>query len=555
MGALTDFARGGRARTPRRAPVVSVPYGPQQPVVPGGSHGRSVLSAGETAFTRLLQALRSNAPGGWSDDRYEQTQRHFTGITYVAIHRLSMQMSRAEFQVYRSDDAHPDGKRPVTRKDPPTSRRYAELNVRPWDLVELLKKPNNQDTFGRLMYRWTQQKLLTGSALTWMVPNRLQHPYELYSIPTALAIPQPAVNPEYPQGFYRIQPVYPYGPFSSFPAPASSVGAPIGGQWMMRMFYPHPLLRYEGYSPQTGMRLHIDSIEMIDRARHYMMRRGIYPSAVLNGTDAEGAAELDDTQIEQLRAMFEAEHMGPENMGRLFVAYAGWKLEQWGQAPADMAFEGGWEQLMGFILGGGFGISSPAAGMVETSSYQTLFATMKQLHLTTLEPEAEDIGATLTRTLGPFFGDDLIVQVRCPRIDDHELKFSKLGLAMQGKCMTKNELRHELDLPMTHEPWGADIAGEPPQQQGAPGMPGIPGAGGPPQGAEVMTPADAEGQGDDADPLAALLAVSDEPAGPDAGALAEGSLGPQPGTVQAKRLGQFWKHLRRPSGANGNGRH
>src|SRR5260370_35899679 len=107
---------------------------------------------------------------------------------------------------------------------------------------------------------------LMGKALTWMVPNKLKTPMELYSIPTAIAIPQPAINPDFPDGYYRIQPIYPYGPFSSYPTPATAVGAPIPAQWMLRVKYPHPLLRYDGYSPMTVLRLQQDEIESIDRS-------------------------------------------------------------------------------------------------------------------------------------------------------------------------------------------------------------------------------------------------------------------------------------------------
>ena len=502
-----------------------------------GSAQRSVLHSNEASFIRLLQAMRSDAPGGWSEDRWEQTSKHFYGITYVAIHRLAMQMSRAEFQVFREDPDHPDGKRPVTRRD------------EAWELVQLLRRPNRQDSFGKLMYRWTQQKLLTGSALTWQVPNMFGKPYELYSIPTCLAIPQSTAHPQYPHGYFRIQPVYPYGPFSSYPTPNTAVGAIIPAQWMMKFHYPHPFLRYEGYAPTTGIRSHIDAIEMIDKARHTMMRRGIHPSAVLNSTEAEGTEELNDETIDRIRAMFEEDHVGPDNFGRLLVAYAGWKLEQWGNTPDSMLFEQGWDQLSSFILGGGFGITKPAAGMVEDSSYQTLFATMKQLHLITLEPECQDIGSELTRTLGPHWGDDVIVDVRLPRIDDHEVKFMGLDKALQGKCITKNELRKELGFPLTQEECGEEIAGtEKGQEQ--PGMPGAPGA----PGAEQPQPG-----GGGEDPLAAIMGElggeDEEAPREDAGSLSEGALGPRPGTVKALR--QYLGDLHRPRrpALNGNGRH
>jgi phage portal protein BeeE len=423
-------------------------------VVPGGTHGRS-LTATDVSFIRLLQAMRSMAPGGWSDDRWEQT-KHWTGVTYVAGHRICTQWQQAEFQVFKKDQRHPDGKRPV---------REGEEG---WDLVKLLEKPNKQDSFGRWMYRLGQQKYLTGTALTWMVPNVLGTPMELYCIPTAVAIPQPAINPDYPDGYYRIQPVYPYGPFSSYPTPTTAVGAPIPAQWMMRIQFPHPLLRYDGYTPLTGMRLHIDEIEMVDRARHYMMRRGINPSAVLNMEEMEGLQNLPEAELERIRADFEASHMGPENSGQLFVSYPGAKLEPWGAAPIDMAFQDGWSQLTDFVLGGGFGITKGAAGLTEgISSYAALFSMIKQLHLMTLKPDLDDVGSSITTNIAPFFGEGLYVDVRCPRIDDHDIKLTKLDKAMQGKVITKNELRKELDLPLTNEPWGEELVGM--EGMGSPG--------------------------------------------------------------------------------------
>lgn len=436
-------------------------------VVPGGSYGRSALSS-DAATKRLLQAMRSNAPGGWSDDRMIETKR-FDGIAYVAIHSVCRQMSQAKFQVFVKQDNHPDGKVAVTKHTPPSRGK----NVRPYDLVELLEKPNTQDSFGKMMYRWGQQMRLTGSALTWMVPNMLGVPMELYPIPTAIAIPQPTINPDYPDGFWRIQPVYPYGPFSTFPTPSSAVGAPIPAQWMMRFLYPHPLLRYDGFSPMTGMRLHLDEVEMMDRARHYAMRRTINPSAVLNFDELENAQPLPEPEIERIKAEFENEWEGPENAGKIYIATPGAKLERWDSNLRDMEYQAGWDQLVSFCMGG-FGITKPAAGMVEGGSYATLFATLKQLHMLTIQPDCDDIASDITRTLAPHFGDNLVVEIKCNRIDDQDLRNAGIQVAMAARAITKNEVRHllkELGLNVTHMPWGNDVAGvdpQPPESQAQP---------------------------------------------------------------------------------------
>lgn len=439
------------------------PYGSPAPT-PGGTYARSIAASGEASFKRLLQAMRSMAPGGWSDDRWSQTNA-YTGMAYVAIHGKCRIKSQAEFQVFKKDPANPDGKRPI-REDEPG-----------YELVKLLERPNPQDSFGDLMFRWGQQTDLTGMALTWMVPNKLGTPMELYPIPTAIAIPQPAVNPDYPDGYWRIQPVYPYGPFSTYPTPSSAVGAAIPAQWMLRFLEPHPMLRYDGYSPMSGMRLHIDEINMMDRSRHYSMRRATNPSAVLDLSGMDDAQPLNDDAIDRMLAEFANTMQGPENAGSLLIPPPGGKIEPWGAAPVDMDYQSGWDQLASFILGG-FGITKPAAGMVEDSSYASLYATLKQLHLVTLQPECDVIAAQLTRHLAPFFGDDLIVEIRCKRVDDHDVKANKLGQLIQAKAITKNELRKELDMPLTEEEWGEEIAGTEKQEGGMPGMPGMPAPGG-----------------------------------------------------------------------------
>lgn len=455
MGFISDMAGAGRkdgratwnevfGRTDKERPSQRRP-------------ARSFNNTSAAAYMKLLEAMRSQAPGGWSDNRWEQS-KHFYGPVYVAVDRKCRQLSQAEFQVFQRDPTHPDGKRPVTENDPPQGGR----DCKPYDLVTLLEKPNPQDGFGKMMWRWGQQLNLTGMALTWMVPNVYGVPVEIYPIPTAIAIPQTVINEEYPKGYYRIQPIYPYGPFSSYPTPSTAVGAPIPAQWMLKFLWPHPLLRYEGYSPLTGCQLHIDEQEMIDQSRHYKMQRGSNPDAVLNATEGESAPPLDETEVNRIHSEWENDHSGPANHGKLIVGTPGYNLESWGgPSPREMDYIQSWDQLSSFILGGAFGITKPAAGMIEDVNYAGLYATLKQLNLLTLQPECDDIASELTRHLAPFFGDNLIVEIRTKRIDDHDIRERWLRLLMDGKAITKNQLLQECEMPTTEAPWGNDIAGDP----------------------------------------------------------------------------------------------
>lgn len=499
----------------------------------------SASSVHSAAFKRLLEAMRTAAPGGWSDDRYEQS-RHYTGAVYTAVNCLMRQMAQAEFQVFQRDPNSAEGKVPVEFNHP---------------LVRLLEKPNKQDSFGQWIGRCSQQLDLTGSALTWMVPNVLGQPYELYCIPTAIAVPQPSINLDFPEGYYRIQPLYPYGPFSSYPTPNSAVGAAVPAQWMLRFMYPHPFLRYEGYSPLTGMRLEIDQLEQMNRSRWYKMKRSINPSAVLNMTEIDGlAAGLPPEEIDRIHAEWE-EFQGSENAGKLVVGFPGSQLEEFGASVKDMDYPQGWEQMMSFILGGGFGITKPAAGMIEDASYSNLYATLKQLHLLTLQPRCDMIASDITRHVGPHFGGDLIVEIRCRKIDDHDVTFQKANMIPGWRGLPASVIKYLMrmvDLPIDEQM--VEELSQPEQQQGMPGIEGaVPGM---EPGQETMDP-DSIDPGrlqDQGEELLNQLGgpeqeEEDEIEGsrPTPGNLSAGSLGPRMKSLRSipKNNGKFSKNGRK----------
>lgn len=431
---------------------------PARPDSRGGSYSRSITS--DASYARLLKAMQTAAPGGWTDDRYQETA-HYTGPVYTGIARPALQLMKAEFMVFKKDPSVPDGKRAVQPDDPPEGDR----KCRPYDLVKLLQRPNPKEWFGQLCYRMYQQLHLTGSALNWMVPNVFEVPFQLYNLPTAICVPQAVVSADYPHGYYRIMPIYPYGPFSTWPTPQTSVGAPVPAQWMMRVQYPHPLIQYEGYSPLTAGRQYIDQVEMIDQSRFYAMKGAINPSAVLNFDGVESEQPLLEQEIERIKSDFEAAHQGPTNQGNLFVSAMGGRLDPWGAKPNEMDYTAGWSQEMDYILGGIFGITKPAAGMVEDASYATLFATLKQLHLLQLDPVCTMFGMGFTIWLAPFFGEDLFVEVRLPRIDDHDVMMAKVNALVGAQAITKGEMRRELDMPLFGDERDQETAGTPSMQE------------------------------------------------------------------------------------------
>lgn len=546
MGFLSDIAASAKAKAvPQTGNLWNRVFGTAKET--GGMGGRPAsdpngggltrsLSATQQGFKHFLTALRSMAPGGWTDDRWTQANSQH-GATQIAVRAIGTRLQQAEFQVSHRDPSAPDGKRPVLEGDPPEGERV----VKPYDLVKLLQSPNPHDYFGKLMYRWIQQKVLTGTAITMMVPNQLSVPMELYCLETAVAVPMPVMTADFPQGAYRVQPVYPYGPFTSYPLPNAAVGALVDARWTFKFTYPHPLYRYEGYSPQTGMRLELDVLEAINRSRWYKMRRGSNPDAVLNMEKADAGAPTTEEEILRLQAQYEAAMQGPENHGKLLIPPTGTTLEQFGTSPKDMDYQTGWAQMLDFVMGG-FGVPKAAAGMTDDTNYSQLYASLRQLDLITLGPEVADVAAVLTRSLAPFFGDDLIVEIRCPKIDDHEITFKKVGEVSALKGMPESVIRFAftlMDLPQD-ETVIKDLAGAKEQAGPEGALEAVPGnAPELTESAESVNEETGEPvkpEGERAEPLEVTRSR------PDPGSLSEGSLGPR-GPV-GKSLARRIKHLR-----------
>lgn len=181
---------------------------------------------------------------GLKQEKTQSQEINFSCYTYT--YQMSQLLSKAKFTVFDRN----------------------KYNKNTWDLCNLLENPNSEDTFGDLMYHWNTQMDLTGIGLTWMVPNRFNIPTKLYPIPTAVAVPHPAVA-DYPNGYYRMQHLIPYKPFKTHPLNEHFPVAIFPAERMMRMKCPHPspLLKYNGYSPQTAMKLYLDEIKQTEQSK------------------------------------------------------------------------------------------------------------------------------------------------------------------------------------------------------------------------------------------------------------------------------------------------
>lgn len=304
--------------------------------------------------------------------------------------------------------------------------------------------------------------------------GELEAPSEMYVIPTATCLPWPP-SPVYPHGSYLIQPFYPHGMFSTIPSYQSAAGARIPGEQIIRIKNQHPFLRYDGYAVLTAMSRQVDTIEGIDLARWAVQQSGVDPTIAIEW-DPE-LVNPQTTDLARLRQQMEAVYAGPKNAGKIMFSPFGGKVTKLSTSPSEMAWTEGFDQLLSFILAA-FGTPKSVAGMSDDTSYATLFASLKQYYILSLCPLLRKISGKITKhVLREFFGDLLYLTLTPERIDDRDLLEKQLSLDLQAGIRRKNEWRKLRDLPP------------------------IPG----PEGEEWVTAGGKGGEGEQGNPLAAMI--------------------------------------------------
>lgn len=413
-------------------------------------------SWGSTGMGAMLSGMRSGAPGGWSDNRYEQA-RHFTGIAYTAIRARADVLASAEAHITMPHEVRREKNQgPRLRKSAGTSApQHAEGRVAvgaDHPLAALLEDPNPQDTKEDLFYEIELQRCLTSKALLWQVPNDFKLPRELYVIPTPLAMPMPR-SAQYPSGAWRITPLSAQGPFASLPGMVSS-GAVIPAEQITQLGFKHPLYRFDHYAPLTAGAIQMDILEQVDRSRWSAMAQGVTPSSTLKVDPIKGA-DIKQADLARLQARFDEKYAGSGNFGKLTVLPPGTELAPYSSTPAEMAFGEGWTQMAEFVLAL-FGVPKAVIGWMENYSYAGLYAAIKAFLLLTMRPEARHLSAHLTKFLGWQFDRRLKVSLELPAMDDPQLLEVQLANDLRARSRTRDEWRALRHLPPVGPERGGD---------------------------------------------------------------------------------------------------
>lgn len=475
------------------------------------------------ARTALLETFRRGVPGYPTDNRQLQSEK-FGGYVYLAIMPLMRSVRAADVRalVRKPNNGRKTfGPGSVVAKS--TSASYgasAREDFRPLDgdhpVCRIIDRPQGKDgpeTIGDVLEYASLQGRLTGARILWGPPSDQYlsrgdwRPVQVYALPTALCVPQTmGGSAEYPNGMYRIMPYYatPTGSAGWFPGRSGGIaGTTLDGREIYRSLYKHPLVRWDGWSPQTACRFALDVAEAVDESRWAAMQHGTTPDMIVlaNGMEAPTITALE----EQLRQR----HGGSKNARKVMVmstASPEGKIDV--KTPfisgRDMDYVGSWDQVVATVLAA-FGTPKTVAMLGESEAYATWYAARRQFQDATVVPECRELSDLLTRTLGEPWADEpgqIRVEVIPQPVENEESERDTLGHELDAGVITVNEYRQKRnmkpvpggDVPLSvwlkqvdakvnpPEPVPPDLAGKPGKDGAPPPNKGKgPTAGAPPQ--------------------------------------------------------------------------
>lgn len=513
----------------------------------------------------LLDVMQRGVPGYPTDDRYLQSQK-FTGLVYTAVRPLMRAVRKADVvalkRVKKRRGRVTFGPGNVVAKSMSAgygkSQRddYVPLDA-DHPVARILDRPqqrDGQESIGDILEYATMQAALTGVSPLWCVPSKRYlaggeyRPVQLYALPTALCVPQPAASEIYPAGSYRVQQMYPAGGVGYYGGRAGGIaGTILDGREVKRRLYKHPLYRWDGYSPLTACAFLLDIAEAIDQSRWAAMQHGTTPDMIFT------AVGMDAPAIDKFEEQFKQRNGGSRNARKIVTVstpHPEGKLDVKTPfiAAREMDYVQSWEQASKAVFAI-FGI--PDALVYGGAGYAEFYAAEKFYHKNAVRPECDDLGEFLTRAVAAPWDEEageLCIEVQPQEPENEEVAVISAKDRVQLGIVTVNESRTTQNLPPLP---GGDVplsvytakagitAGTSPDPNAAPppGKAGKPGD--TPTGGAPPRPDNDEAEGS-RPPLAKAMSSLDLSAGGALVAPATVGVGRKLGRRKSRRLAMRW---------------
>lgn len=365
-------------------------------------------------------------PGFNLSNHYRETENN-RGWVYVAVHTAAKMVSSATITVY-------DPKRSIQKAfapDAPTKQESPDPNHH---IAKLLKRPNTMVSGSMFLYQVSQQIRLTGCCLIWEEVNAFGIPVRLWVIPRAWCTFQPA-NPQYPEGYYRVQPVSGAVNSNYFSVP-NMAGFFLDARLVIRVYWPSPMYPGESVSPLSACSMIIDIADEQDTATFSAYQNAPSPTLHIN---IDGSVAMTPEQRDMLQQQLAMRNAGSINSGRPLVTQnaevspLGVPLSELNQVEARNNSR---ENIFGVQQ-----ITQGAAGVTEQATYASFVASIKQTTELSVQPELDLIASVLTHRWQKIYGDDFRIQMDAKNCDDPQVTLAQTQAKIQSGVYTDNEIR------------------------------------------------------------------------------------------------------------------
>ena len=303
-------------------------------------------------------------------------------------------------------------------------------------LVQRLQRPNQDDTWGELIYETIMYWYLTAEFYWWLIPMRggFSVPAEIHVVPTDW------VERVYSRSGTLI--TYKIHPKTARPWD-------IPPEEMVSQKFKSPLSKLNGWGVLDAIPRWINNTEFIEFSRSQSFKKGINPSWLIKLSESYGTP--DEGDIARLKAKFMARAAGLGKIEEPLVVPPNIDLQPANQTPKDLAYEKSSPEMRDNILGT-YGVPSPLVIIGRDVNRDTVENAHAVFCDRTLNPLASDFAGFLETKVTPRFGPGIGVWYDDCRANDWERQLKETELDLKHGALSPDELavmrdREPLDIP------------------------------------------------------------------------------------------------------------
>ena len=214
----------------------------------------------------------------------------------------------------------------------------------------------------------------------------------------------------------------------------------------------NPLDDYYGLSPMSAAAVEVDQFNMSSKHNVNLLQNGARPSGAVifkPQDDAGFAANLSESQRQQLLTDLNNRFSGAGNAGRPMLLEGDFDWKEMGLTPKDMDFHR-LKNMAATDIALCFGVPSQLVGVPDAQTYANVSEARLALYEETIIPHLRKIQSDLNEWLVPLYDDRLKLEFdidSIPALSERKRKtYENVTSAVREGIMTRNEAREQIGL-------------------------------------------------------------------------------------------------------------